>query len=247
MTNGTDQTLDEAAEPARGAGFRWSAAHRFGALLLFIVAAMCFQLAAPDNEWARFVNIVLLSATLLLAVRVGRTRARLIRIATIGVSVVVAGAAIMLLAPGEVSTWMPAAVTLALVLLAPPAIVTGIVEDMRDSGGVTLQTMFGALSTYLLIAIAFSLAFGIIDSLESMPFFTSGGDNEPADFLYFSVVTETTLGYGDLAPATSLGRAFTVAEALIGQIYLVTIIAIVVSNLATRGRERVQQERRQRA
>ena len=53
--------------------------------------------------------------------------------------------------------------------------------------------------------------------------------------VYFSFVTLTTVGYGDLTASNSVGRAFAVQEALFGQIYLVTVVALLVSNL---GRQR---------
>ena len=54
------------------------------------------------------------------------------------------------------------------------------------------------------------------------------------DFLYFSFITQTTVGYGDLTAATNLGRTLAVVEALAGQLYLVTIIAVLVSRMASR-------------
>jgi voltage-gated potassium channel Kch len=54
---------------------------------------------------------------------------------------------------------------------------------------------------------------------------------EPNDFLYFSFATLTTVGYGDLVAATDLGRSLAISEALIGQIYLVTVVALIVGNL----------------
>ena len=56
----------------------------------------------------------------------------------------------------------------------------------------------------------------------------------PNDFLYFSLATLTTTGYGDLSAATELGRAMAVTEALIGQMYLVTVLAVIVSNVRRR-------------
>jgi len=56
-----------------------------------------------------------------------------------------------------------------------------------------------------------------------------------ADFLYYSFVTLTTVGYGDVTAATNLGRMLSVIEALVGQLYLVIVVALIVSNI---GRER---------
>jgi voltage-gated potassium channel Kch len=51
------------------------------------------------------------------------------------------------------------------------------------------------------------------------------------DFLYFSYSTLTTVGYGDLVAATNLGRSLAITEALLGQIYLVTVVAVIIANL----------------
>ena len=53
------------------------------------------------------------------------------------------------------------------------------------------------------------------------------------DYLYFSLVTLATLGYGDLSASSSLGRMLSVTEALAGQLYLVSIVAVLVSNIGT--------------
>ena len=53
-----------------------------------------------------------------------------------------------------------------------------------------------------------------------------------SDYLYFSFTTMTTTGYGDLTAATDLGRSFAITEQLIGQIYLVTVVAVIVGNLS---------------
>jgi ion channel len=56
-----------------------------------------------------------------------------------------------------------------------------------------------------------------------------------ADFLYFSFATLTTTGYGDLVPGSNLARSLAILEALTGQIYLVTVVAVLVGNLMRRG------------
>ena len=54
------------------------------------------------------------------------------------------------------------------------------------------------------------------------------------NLLYFSFVTITTVGYGDFTAATDLGRSLAITEALIGQIYLVTVVAAIVGGLGAR-------------
>jgi hypothetical protein len=92
---------------------------------------------------------------------------------------------------------------------------------------VTTETLLGAASVFLLIAVMFMFLFLAIDTFDPGEFF---GVLEPTTaFMYFSLVTVTTLGYGDLAPQTDLARAMSVFGAVIGQVYLVFIVARLVA------------------
>jgi hypothetical protein len=75
----------------------------------------------------------------------------------------------------------------------------------------------------------FALVFDGIGLIDSGPFFAQGIDGTIPDYLYFSFTTLTTTGYGDLTAATQLGRTVANVEQLVGQAYLVTIVAFVVS------------------
>jgi voltage-gated potassium channel Kch len=77
----------------------------------------------------------------------------------------------------------------------------------------------------------FSFIYGVIGAVEPDALFAELHDSNREDQLYFSFVTLTTVGYGDLTPAGGITRAFAVAEMLIGQIYLVTIVSLIVTNL----------------
>ncbi len=109
--------------------------------------------------------------------------------------------------------------------------------EVRDDKRVTLQTVLAGISLYLLIGMAFAFAYDLIQDVTEDPFFaatfdaTSGTFGNQNDFLYFSLATLTTTGYGDFTAAAELGRTFSVLEALVGQIYLVTVVALLVSNL----------------
>ena len=78
--------------------------------------------------------------------------------------------------------------------------------------------------------------------MESTPFFGSGVSVKGGDFLFFSFTTLTTTGYGNLVPAGQPGKMFAGLEMLMGQIFLVTLVAGLVSlwrpGLLTRGRKR---------
>src|SRR6266576_787314 len=89
----------------------------------------------------------------------------------------------------------------------------------------------GAICIYVLLGMLWAFVYQAMTALGSSQFFAQTSTPTSADDLYFSFVTLTTVGYGDLTPATSLGRSFAVLEALTGQIYLVTIVSVLVSRL----------------
>ncbi len=90
-----------------------------------------------------------------------------------------------------------------------------------------------AISVYVLIGLLYAYLF-IAMSVTGNDFFVQGPQPN-AVFLYFSYVTLATVGYGDFTPAYDAARLLAVSEGLIGQLYLVTVLALIVSNL---GRER---------
>jgi hypothetical protein len=211
---------------------RWE--HRYGFVLLLILCSLVFQLAAPDEDWARLVAIVLQGATLVFALYASEARPAIVRLATVVVALAVLGSSAALVGFGEFGPTSGRIISVLLVALAPFAIATGVVRGVRAEGAVTLHTMFGVLCIYLLIGMLFALAYGLVGDAQSEPFFTSGINPQFPDYLYFSYATLTTVGYGDLAAATDLGRSVAITEALIGQIYLVTVVAVIVGGLSRR-------------
>ena len=113
----------------------------------------------------------------------------------------------------------------ALVLIAPVVILNRILRHET----VGLETILGAICVYVLIAIAFAGIYAGVNDAEPSGFFAQQVTPTNVDFLYFSFVTITTVGYGDLTAGTSTGRVLVTFEALIGQIFLVTLVARLVS------------------
>jgi hypothetical protein len=203
----------------------------YGWLLLLTLSSLAFQLGAPDTEWARLVTILLQSTTLLGALRVSGAHRWLIRVATAAAIVATLTTAVASIGSSEVGEGAGRSVGLLLVVLAPAAIVLGVVRQARAAKAITVRTMCGVLCVYLLVGMAFAFAYGIIAALGNEPFFAQIEGGTQSDFLYFSFATMTTTGYGDLTAAYDLGRSLAITEALIGQIYLVTVVALIVSNL----------------
>lgn len=203
----------------------------YGWLLALILAVIAFQMAAPETPAARIVTIFLQGFTLIAALTVSGVRKWLVHFAAVVTALALLTATGILIGSGELDSGGGRTLGLLLVALAPPAILIGVVRQTRAMGKITIRTMFGVLCVYLLIGSAFAYMYGIISAVDNGTFFAQITDGDQSDFLYFSFTTMTTTGYGDLTAAKDLGRSLAIMEALIGQIYLVTLVALIVTNL----------------
>lgn len=119
----------------------------------------------------------------------------------------------------------------ALYIVAPASIL----GDLGRRHHVDRELMMGALATYLMLGMAFAFSYRCVAAFQPSPFFGSKGDGTLADSLFYSFVTLTTTGYGDLVPAGNPGRTMAVLEALLGQLFLVTAVAKVVNVWSPKG------------
>jgi hypothetical protein len=203
---------------------------RYGLLLLATVALLAVQGTINPGSLQQVVVTALAGASLLLAFRAARLSPRLIAFAG-GVAVAALAVSIVRATVGGIGEGAALAMNAALVALGPPAIAVGLVRDLRATGVVQIQSLFGVLSLYVLIGMSFGFVYGAIDRLGGDPFFAAGNSATVAHCIYFSFTTLATVGYGDFVARTDLGHTLSVSEALIGQIYLVTVVSLIVSNL----------------
>ena len=208
------------------------AGHRYAAVLLLAVATVVFLVVAPDRAGSRAVALLLAGAMLLVVVVTSGSRLRVRRRAA---GALVLGTALLALAVAvdAVAGWVGSLVAGLLLLVTLGQLVVGLVRLLREQG-VTPQAVAGAVAIYLLLGVAFALAIGVGARLDDGPWFAQGTDGTTSDQLYFSFTALTTTGFGDLSAGTRGGRALTVLEMLTGQIYLVTVIALLVGNLRRR-------------
>ncbi len=115
------------------------------------------------------------------------------------------------------------------------ALLRGMLRLIREHG-VTVQAVAGALAIYLLVGLLFAWAIGFVIAVDSAPYFAQGKEVSDGARVYFSFTVLTTTGFGDYSAATSTGQALAVVEMLVGQLYLVTVIGILVGNFARRER-----------
>jgi hypothetical protein len=205
-------------------------------LLLLVGAYLLSAFAA--GTWLSALQIALFAGVMLLAVRAGRVPRRAARVA---VTLVLAGSTVAVVLAltssprvviGVVGLWA------ALLLLCAVII---IVRRVLADAEVTVQSIYGAVSAYLIVGLMFAAVYGAMYRFGGGTFFANGSPGNVNTFQYFSFTTLTTLGYGDFTAAGNSGRAIAVLEALAGQIFLATLIArLVASFRGPRQREQAQ-------
>jgi hypothetical protein len=211
---------------------RWP---RYGLLLVAVTASVAVQGMVPPGGAQQVAVSALLGCSLVLAFRVARPSRPLMWIAYL----VTAGgvvAAVLRETAGTIGDGEARVVSAVLVALGPPAVALGVIRSLRSSGTVRVQAVMGVLSLYMLIGMLFAFVFGAIDRLGGDPFFADGTPATVAKCLYYSFTTLTTVGYGDLVARTDVGHTLSILEALAGQIYLVTVVSLIVGNLGRRAR-----------
>jgi hypothetical protein len=203
-------------------------AHSYWAVLGAIFVGFFLAMLLPDAPWASSVIAFVQSATLLIAIwTAGWAMTEWtfpFAIATLAV-----GAGVVDL------IWQGKVLTAVLGVLAGILAITTAVVIARGAiaqNTVNSRSVAGAICVYMLFGMLFMWLYSVLAAVGSGPFFAQGTDGTRPLRLYFSYVTLATLGYGDYTAAGNLGRALAVLEALIGQLYLVTVVAVVVTRLA---------------
>jgi hypothetical protein len=228
--------VSDASKPPAAEGARWRPgsrvgrirrSHSYGVVLLLIVASFLFAAIAPDSSWSGSVLVLLEGLTLIGALWTSGLARADSPASYLVVAIVVAAAVVNIVAGGDPST---AAVAILSALLTV-AIVAVIALGVVDQGVVNRQSVTGAICIYILLGMMFVFAYGTIATLDSGPFFAQGTDGTRSLRLYFSYVTLATLGYGDYTADSSLGHTLSIVEALLGQLYLVTVVAVLVSRM----------------
>jgi hypothetical protein len=213
-------------------------ADSFGLVLLLLVVSFFVIAAAGDGNAGRIVSMVIFATTTWLALRASQVKRRILRIALALIPLVTFAAIILVLVGNDDTAQLVNKIlTILLVVVAPVAILKRLVGHPV----ISLNTFYGAVCVYMLIAMFFATLYGLIALVSGDQFFAQLTDVLPKDtpaidYLYFSFVTITTTGYGDLTAVTSVGRMTAVLEAIFGQLYLITVVALVVQNLGQKTR-----------
>ncbi len=203
----------------------------YGLVLLMIIAT--YVLATTlTQQWGATILLLTQIGTVWLALRTSQAR-RGLRLAANGLFILAALGAVANLFVQDNSTLMPYLFMAAgiLYVVAP----FSIVRHIAYRRAVDQETMLGALAAYLFIGMAFAFAYRFLGAVRGSPFFGTEGDGTLSQDLFFSFVTLTTTGYGNLVPAGNPGQSLAVLEALLGQLFLVTAVGKIVSTWRPRG------------
>ena len=208
-----------------------SPGYQYGWVLLLLGATFIVMAAGPPDAWTRVLTVFLQGLTLMAALLASRVSRRLFRVAAVValVSLLTALGSVVVSGSNE-----PTSVFFLLNILLVATVPWVIARALWQRQVIDIRTVLGAICIYVLLGMMFAFVYVAINGLGNDDFFVQTNHATTPDFLYFSYVTQTTVGYGDLTAAGDLGRALAVIEALTGQLYLVTIIAVLVSRLSGR-------------
>ena len=205
---------------------------RYTAVLLLLLVLLVFTILAPDANWARALEPALAGSALGVAVATSRAKGEVRRLRVLVVTAV-ALVVVVGVATGVFGLDLSFLVTTLLLAAVPVSLIGGLSRLTRDHG-VTAQAVAGALAIYLAIGLLFGAAVAFVGAVQGEPYFKQTATATSGIPVYYSFTVLTTTGFGDYTPATSVGHALAVLEMLTGQLYLVTVIGILVGNFAGR-------------
>jgi hypothetical protein len=218
-------------------------ADSYGAVLVLLLALFMVPAITPDTQFWRVVIIVVAILSVLTSLHTSRVPRWLFGAACVGSAIALVG---VLWQPQVTNIEAVGYLLIGLLLLAAPvAILNRIVRHHH----VTVRTLLGAIDVYLQLGIAFSFVYRTIEHFDPGSY-SGAGPMDGTALAYFSFVTLATLGYGDIVPTTQLARNLAVLETVIGQVFLVVVVARVVTTLGhqreftpARDRRRMGKER----
>ena len=204
---------------------RFVSADSYGLVLVLVVTTYAVSVSFVSG-WAQTVVLAIQLVTVWLTFRTAGT-ALSARVFTILVFLAVAAVAFINLFIAVTSETLAVVfvVSALMYLVAPFAVV----RDIATRRSVDQEAVLGAIAAYLIVGMCFGFTYRAIGILQPTPFFGAAGPGDMSQTLFFSFITLTTTGYGDLVPATNPGQSLAVMEAVLGQLFLVTAVAKIIT------------------
>jgi hypothetical protein len=210
---------------------------RYGVVFVLTLALVVLVIAAPAANWSRATALAIEGGALVFAVATARERERVRRHRAVGVGVVMI-VLIVLVATGALPKALTDAANVLIAVAIPVVIIGGLLRLLRERG-VNIQAVAGALAIYLTVGLVFAWIIGFITHVDSTLYFAQHTNGTEGDRVYFSFTVLTTTGFGDFSAATPVGHALAVIEELTGQLYLVTVIGLLIGNFVGRRNTRM--------
>lgn len=208
----------------------------YGLLFLLLLVDYLMMSLVNSARWGGLLRTVPVMLTVLFAIHTSDGGRRVLRVAQ--------GAVVLALVAGLIQAVIPyttavgdasdtargvSYLVLALLLAVTPL---AVLRRVLPKGSVDIETVFAAVDVYIIIGLIYSALYTGLAYVHTTPPFLAQPPHtphQPSDYVYLSFVTLTTVGFGDLTPLTDLARSVVVLEALMGQIFLVTLVARLVS------------------
>lgn len=202
---------------------------RYGIVLLAITITYVLLSTVERARWTRLLLVGVLAVTLLLVLFASHVPRPAMRAALI--ASVVAFLLVLIESIGNNNLFSGSTFLIfgSLIFVSPFVILNRIFRHPE----VSLATLLGAICVYLLIGIVFAELYLMLNEFDT---FFAQGPRPPGDFLYFSFITLTTVGYGDFFPGSRAGKTVVAYEAIVGQLFIAILIARLVTNYVGRRR-----------
>jgi hypothetical protein len=197
----------------------------FGMVFALVLTTYVLASLLANHGWSAVILTIATSATSVVSLTSSHARATTVRAAAWLSALTVLLAAVAAISDDR--TWLNFASVIQIVLLT--IAMGAVLRRVVTSAEVGFRTILGAISVYTVLGILFTFLYGTIDRIQSGPFFEGVGQPQSNDFLFFSYTTLTTTGYGNLVPGGQPGRMISGLEMMLGQIFLVTLVAGLVS------------------
>lgn len=197
----------------------------FGLVLALVLVTFVLTSLVDNTGWGAVMIMAATAATSVVALTSSHAPPHYVHVAIylstvsllLSVATAVSGATL----------WLNLGAVLQVILLTVAMV--SVLIRVVTAAEVNARTILGAISVYTVLGLLFGFAYEAISRVQDTPFFEGDPHVQHGDFLFFSYTTLTTTGYGDLVPAGQPGQMIATFEMLIGQIFLVTLVAGLVA------------------
>jgi hypothetical protein len=215
---------------SRRRGERWGqfaarVGNAFGLVLLLLISTYVLGSLTGSHGWTAALTTLVAATAGVVALASAGVRLIVVRVAAVLAAGAVIFAVLSAITDARALLGVSGLITALLLLIAAGAVLRTVVSTAE----VGFRTILGAISVYIILGLLFSFLYIALDRIQGSPFFGTGTTVHDGDTLLFSFYTLTTTGYGNLVPAGQPGKLFAGLEMLIGNIFLVTLVAGLVS------------------